>query len=741
MTTAYNIKGLDCASCGAKIEDAVNKLPGVSHAVVDFANLRLHLKAEDLERVRSEIKRIDPGVEILPSEDAADKAAGQEIIRTKRKIGILLAALLLFGVHMFFEERFHESGLLGLDYGIALAAYFLAGINIYISAFKTFRRGDFFDENVLMVVATVGAIAIHSLSEAVGVMIFFKIGEFLQNLAVARSRRSIRALLASKPDQANLETAAGLRRVPPEQVRVGEIILVKPGEKVPLDGEVLMGRSSLDASALTGESVPLSAGIGDRLMAGTINLTSSLKLRATKPFNESSIAKVLELVENASARKAATEKFITSFARWYTPIVVGVAAGIAALPPLIMAQADFKTWIYRALVVLVISCPCALVISIPLGYFGGVGRASRQGILVKGSNFLDALSAIKTVVFDKTGTLTRGDFKVQKIVPVNGYEEKQLLAVAALAELQSSHPIAKSIVARCSELGIKLDNTSVIEHTELPGKGVRALVNGHEILVGSDGLLHHRQIAHEVCELGGSAAHIVIDGEYVGHILIGDSIKADAKQTISQLRTIGIERIEMLTGDNRCTAESVANDLGVDAFHAELLPEDKVRLLEEIQSATNHGGKVAFVGDGINDAPVIARADVGVAMGALGTDAAIETADVVLMTDSPLKLVEAVQIARRTRAIVWQNIVMALSIKTVFGDGKHPTKREKEEFRAFWTQGKFNFESISSAGAARHVVVTASPDKIINMKKIVKTKLTFIEDSPVLLFLKIFIVT
>jgi len=666
MTTAYNIKGLDCASCGAKIEAAINKLPGVSHAVVDFANLRLHLTAEDLERVRSEIKRIDPDVEILSSEDTTTKTTVQEIIRSKREIGIIIASLLLFGVHMLLEEGFHESGFLIMDYGIALAAYFLAGINIYINAFKTFRRGDFFDENVLMVVATVGAIAIHSLSEAVGVMIFFKTGEFLQNLAVARSRRSIKALLASKPDNANLETVEGLRQVPPEQVRVGDIILVKPGEKVPLDGEVLIGQSSLDASALTGESVPLNAGIGDRLMAGMINLTGSLKLRVIKPFNESSIAKVLELVENASARKAATEKFITRFARWYTPIVVAVAAGIAVLPPLIMAQADFKTWIYRALVVLVISCPCALVISIPLGYFGGVGKASRQGILVKGSNFLDALSEVKTVVFDKTGTLTRGDFKVQKIVPMNGYEEKQLLTFAALAELQSSHPIAKSIVAKCSEVGIALNDTSVIEHTELPGKGVRALVGGHEILIGSDGLLHHRQITHEVCELEGTAAHIVIDGDYAGYILIGDSIKADAKRAISQLRTIGIERIEMLTGDNRCAAGSVANHLEVDAFHAELLPEDKVRLLEEIQSATNHGGKVAFVGDGINDAPVIARADVGVAMGALGTDAAIETADVVLMTDSPLKLVEAVQIARQTRTIVWQNIVMALSIKVVF---------------------------------------------------------------------------
>ncbi|KJS31316.1 MAG: hypothetical protein VR64_11990 [Desulfatitalea sp. BRH_c12] len=667
MTTAYQPKGLDCAACGAKIENAVKNLPGVSHAVVDFANQRLHLDTVDLERVRSEIKHIDPGIELSPPHEADDTARSRNVtFRKRREMGIIIASLLLFGMHAAFEQWFHEKGLVVLDYGIALAAYFLAGINIYISAFKTFRRGDFFDENVLMVVATAGAIAIHSLSEAVGVMIFFKTGEFLQNLAVGRSRRSIRALLASKPDHANVESIEGLRRVPPERVRVGETIVIKPGEKVPLDGQVLAGQSSLNASALTGESVPLSVRTGDRLMAGMINQTGALKLKVTKPFNESSIAKVLELVENASARKAATEKFITTFARWYTPAVVAIAAGIAFLPPLILTGADFTTWIYRALVVLVISCPCALVISIPLGYFGGVGRASREGILVKGSNFLDALAKVKTVVFDKTGTLTRGDFSVQKMVPLNGFGERQLLEFAMLAEMHASHPIAKAIVAKGREVGLQPDNASVAEHEDLPGRGVRALVAGQEILVGSDGLLHHRQIVHDICELEGTAAHVVIDGHYAGHLLIGDSVRADAGQAIAQLRNIGVTRIELFTGDNRCAAESVAKSLGVDVFHAELLPEDKVRLLEEIQSNTHHGGKVAFVGDGINDAPVIARADVGVAMGALGTDAAIETADVVLMTDSPLKIVDAVQIARRTRTIVWQNIVMALSIKIVF---------------------------------------------------------------------------
>ena len=667
MTTAYQIRGLDCAACGAKIEKAVSQLPGVSHAVVDFANLRLHLDTADVELVRSEIKRIDPAVDLLIPSDKEDTVQGrEERSHPKREIGIIIVALVLFAVHAAIEERLHASGRWVVDYGLALAAYFLAGINIYINAFKTIRRGDWFDENVLMVVATVGAIAIHSLSEAVGVMIFFKTGEFLQNLAVGRSRRSIKALLASKPNRANLETADGLRQVPPEEVQVGETIVVRPGEKVPLDGDVLEGRSSLDGSALTGESVPQNMRVGDRVLAGMINLSAVLKLKVVKPFNESSIAKVLELVENASARKAATEKFITTFARWYTPIVVGIAAGIAFLPPLVFADATFATWIYRALVVLVISCPCALVISIPLGYFGGVGRASRQGILVKGSNFLDALSKVETVVFDKTGTLTRGDFAVQRVVPLNGFNEQRLLRLAMLAELHASHPIGKAIIAKGQEMGLSVDSASVSQHEDLPGRGVRARVDGHEILVGSDGLLHHRQMAHEACNLEGTAAHVVVDGKYAGHILIGDSVKPDARQAIAQLRTIGVTRIDMLTGDNRCAAEAVAGTLGVDGFHAELLPEDKVRLLEDIQSSTNHGGKVAFVGDGINDAPVIARADVGVAMGGLGTDAAIETADVVLMTDSPLKMVEAVEIARKTRTIVWQNIVMALSIKIVF---------------------------------------------------------------------------
>ena len=400
-------------------------------------------------------------------------------------------------------------------------------------------------------------------------------------------------------------------------------------------------------------------------MAGMINLTGSLRVRVTKPFSESSIAKVLQLVETAMAKKAKTEKFITTFARWYTPLVVAISAGIAIGPPLLIAGEDFRTWIYRALVVLVVSCPCALVISIPLGYFGGIGRASRRGILIKGSNFLDALAKVSTVVFDKTGTLTRGTFEVDEVVCRNGYKKDELLKLAALAEMHSTHPIAKSIVRKAAEAGFLLNSTAVSEHVNLPGKGIQSVVNGRKVLVGSDGLLHANEIAHDVCELQGTAAHVVIDDVYAGYILIGDTVKTDAKQAIIELRRMGVNRIEMLTGDNRCSAESVAKSLGIDSFRSELLPEDKVRRLEELQAGSN-GGKLAFVGDGINDAPVIARADVGVAMGALGSDAAIETADVVLMTDSPIKMVEAIEIARQTRKIVWQNIFMAISVKVVF---------------------------------------------------------------------------
>jgi len=669
ITEKFHLKNLDCASCAAKIERGLKKVESVADVTVDFANLMLHVKTNDVQKILKEVRRIEPNVELIPQSKlttSSETTAQQSDFNLKREIGVLSAASILFGLQLVFEDWFHQKPFAGAEYIIVIAAYLLAGWNVLLGALRTIRKGAFFDENVLMVIATGGAMAIHAYSEAVGVMIFYKVGELLQDLAVSRSRRSIRSLLAAKPDKAVLKTTNGYREVTPESVGVGELILVRPGEKVPLDGEILTGNSQLDSSALTGESVPVTAGPGNSVMAGQINKTGALTIRVSKPFCESSISKVMELVENATARKARTEKFITTFARYYTPAVVLIAACIAFIPPILVAEASFKTWIYRALVLLVISCPCALVVSIPLGYFGGIGKASRRGILVKGSNFIDALAAIDTVVFDKTGTLTKGVFAVKEVVNLNGFSKAQLLEFAAAAEFQSNHPIATSILSAFSHDGRRLDTANISDHVNMAGKGVKARYGRHNILVGNDNLMHQEAIDHNRCDFDGTVAHIAVDGNYAGYLTIGDEIRPDAKRAISGLRANGVEHIAMMTGDNICAAEAVSKRLGLDHFYADLLPEDKVRIFENIAKENQNGRKIAFVGDGINDAPVIARADVGVAMGALGSDAAIETADVVLMTDSPSKLAEAVSIAKQTRKIVWQNISLVFLIKGIF---------------------------------------------------------------------------
>ena len=444
----FDVKNLDCASCAAKIENGLKRVEGVEDAIIDFASLTLHVRARDIERIVEEVRKIEPEVEIVPksektsTHDPAEEFGG---IKLKKELTILIVATALFTLQLFFEDWLHREHLSVLEIAIVISAYLMAGWNVLLGAFKTIRKGMLFDENVLMVIATGGALAIHAYSEAVGVMIFFKVGELLQSLAVSRSRRSIRALLAAKPDKAVLKTSDGYHEVRPESVGIGDQIIIKPGEKIPLDGKILTGYSQLDSSALTGEFVPVSVKPGDTVLAGQINKTGALTVRVSRPFSESSISKIMNLVENATARKAKTEKFITTFARYYTPAVVLIAACIAFIPPL-TTGASFQTWIYRALVLLVISCPCALVISIPLGYFGGIGKASRRGILVKGSNFIDALAAVKTVVFDKTGTLTRGVFKVKEVFNLNGFSKDQLLEFAAAAELHSNHPIATSIL-------------------------------------------------------------------------------------------------------------------------------------------------------------------------------------------------------------------------------------------------------------------------------------------------------
>lgn len=670
-TERFTIKNLDCASCAAKIEQGLNAADGVDEAVLDFATLTLHVKAKDMARVLEEVRRLEPRIELIPKSenkalDGRIAEAEAKGFNVKKELRVLMGAVALFIIHLFFEDWFHKNSFAILEITLVFAAYLLAGWNVLIGALRTIRKGILFDENVLMVIATGGAIAIHAYAEAVGVMIFYKTGELLQELAVSRSRRSIKSLLAVRPDSAVVKTSDGYKKTTPESVNIGDIILIRPGEKIPLDGDILSGNSQIDASPLTGESVPITAGPGDSVMAGQINKTGMLTVCVSRPFDESSIAKIMDLVENATARKANTEKFITTFARYYTPAVVFIAACVALIPPLFLAEASFHNWIYRALVLLVISCPCALVVSIPLGYFGGIGRASRSGILVKGSNYIDALSAVKSVVFDKTGTLTKGVFKVKETVPQNGYDQARLLEFAAAAEYQSNHPIATSITEEFVRLGNKVDTSQIFEHTEITGEGVQARYGGHTVLVGNDKLLHRDEIPHKQCHFDGTVVHVAVDGIYAGHLVIGDEIRPDAQDAIKALRHQGIKHIAMLTGDNTCAAEAVSKRLGLDHFYADLLPEDKVAIFEKMIKDNQNGGKIAFVGDGINDAPVIARSDVGVAMGALGSDAAIETADVVLMTDSPLKLAEAVSIAKQTRRIVWQNISLVFVIKGIF---------------------------------------------------------------------------
>lgn len=664
----FRVSNIDCAACADKIERVLKKTEGVEAAVVDFANLTLHLKAADISKALAAVARIEPDVKIEPTlqDSKADAHESRQVGNFQKQVGIIVIAGIILAIHLFFEDKLHQRPWAWVEYPIVIAAYLLAGWSVLTGALRTLRRGQFFDENVLMVIATAGAMAIHALSEAVGVMLFFKVGELLQDMAVSKSRRSVRGLLAARPNRALLKTEVGIEETTPEKVKVGEIILVKPGEKVALDGQVVEGISQVDTSPLTGETIPVQVRPGDTVLAGSINTASALSVRVTKPFEASSIARVLELVESAAARKAATEKFITTFARYYTPAVVAIAAVIALVPPLLMDDARFSTWIYRALVLLVISCPCALVVSIPLGYFGGIGRASRSGILIKGSMFIDALSKVRTVVFDKTGTLTRGVFTVDRVVTDNGFSSDQVLQMAAAVELHSDHPIGKSIVEAMKRKGLAIDESLVSDHVALPGKGVKAVFDGKSIAVGNDALLHERQIDHGQCVFDGTVAHVVVDDRYAGYILIGDQLKPDAEKAVERLRANGVTKLVMLTGDNACAAESVAKALNLDQFHAQLLPEDKVRIFEQILAETQKGGKVAFVGDGINDAPVLARADVGVAMGALGSDAAIETADVVLMTDSPAKMAEAIGLAKHTRRIVWQNIALAFSVKGVF---------------------------------------------------------------------------
>jgi len=654
------LRNIDCSDCASRLEEAIRELDGVRTVSVNAATGVMYLDADDVEKVLNRVKRIEPGIEVGDRNASSRESSGSS---NRKTAVVIVTSSVLFMIGMLYRDALHHTTHMYGEYLVFLPAYLLCGAGVLRKAAVNIRFGRVFDESFLMSIATLGALAIHQVPEAVGVMLFYRIGEFLQELSVDRSRSSIRSLLEVRPQYANLKRDGRIEVTSPEAVKPGDVIVVKAGEKIPLDGEILSGDSQLDTSTLTGEPVPRPVGPGDEVLSGMINVHGVLEVRVTRHFRDSSIARILYLVEEAGSKKAETEKFITKFARYYSPAVVFGAMGVALLPPLLLEGATFSEWIYRALVLLVISCPCALVISIPLGYFGGVGRASRGGILVKGANFLDVLSRVKTVVFDKTGTLTKGVFKVTEVVPENGFSEKDLLETAAEAESRSNHPIAQSIR---EAFGGETHAGEVESYEETAGRGVRAVISGRRIIAGSDKLLHEEGIEHRVCSVEGTVVHVALDGRYAGYIVIADEIREDALHVAEELRALGVERIVMLTGDEESVAGSVADKLGFDGFHADLLPEEKVEVMEKLMREHGDGDKVAFVGDGINDAPVIARADVGVAMGGLGSDAAIDTADVVIMTDAPSKLAEAIRVGRWTKKVVWENIILALIAKTVF---------------------------------------------------------------------------
>lgn len=551
-------------------------------------------------------------------------------------------------------------------FGLFMIPYLVIGYDILQKAFKGIRNKQVFDENFLMAVATVGAILLGDYSEGVAVMLFYQIGELFQSYAVGKSRRNISELMDIRPDYANIEQDGKLERVDPDEVEIGTVIVVQPGEKVPIDGIVIEGTSTLNTSALTGESLPRETKVGDEIISGCINMTGVLKIRTIKEFGESTVSKILELVENSTSRKSRSEDFISKFAKYYTPVVCYGALALAILPPLVRmlamgAAPQWDMWIYRALTFLVISCPCALVISIPLSFFAGIGGASHEGVLVKGSNYLEAMSQTKYVVFDKTGTLTKGVFEVNG-VHHSEMEEEKLLEYAALAESASSHPISRSIQRA---YGKEIDRTRVSEIEEISGNGVTAKVDGKPVAAGNDKLMKRLGITPIACHSAGTIIHIAIDGKYMGHILISDVEKPTSKEAIRALKSAGIEKTVMLTGDAKRVADQVAEKLGLDEVYSELLPSDKVAQVERLLDEKPEKAKLAFVGDGINDAPVLGRADIGIAMGAMGSDAAIEAADVVLMDDDPLKIVKAIKISKKCIRIVYQNIIFALTIKAI----------------------------------------------------------------------------
>ena len=639
----YILKGLGCANCAAKMEEKINKLNEIKSASINFTTKTLTLELKEdvkennvISKIDDIVKSIEPDVKLLEISKELkeqDNDNGDDDDEEEDEEKIALAKIIISGILCLLGIFLNVND--GFKFAIFLISYIIIGYDIIFKAIKNMFRGKVFDETFLMSISTIGAFAIGEFKEGVAVMLFYKIGEFLQDKAVDRSRKSIADLMNIRPDYANLKVNDKVKKVSPNEVNIGDIIIVKNGEKIPLDGIIIDGNSFVDTVALTGESIPKEVNVNDEVLSGMINTQKLLTIKVTNTFENSTISKILELVENASSKKANTEKFITKFAKIYTPIVVSLAVLIAIIPPLIMPNATFTEWIYRALVCLVISCPCALVISIPLSYFGGIGCASKKGILIKGSNYLEALNNVDTIVFDKTGTLTEGVFKVTKIVPSKNHTKEEILKYCAYAESFSIHPIATSIINEYklfNKENKEIDKNKIKNYEELSGYGIKANVFGK-----------HKK--------------------YCGYIVISDIIKNDAKGAIRELKKFGISKLMMLTGDNKEIAKSIATELNLDDFKAELLPTQKVEEFEKLLNNKNPNQNIAFVGDGINDAPVIMRADIGISMGSIGSDSAIEASDVVIMTDEISKLTTALKIAKKTRRIVITNITLAMLIK------------------------------------------------------------------------------
>lgn len=681
------LNGLNCANCASKIESKVNKINGIKNASLNFSTTVLTIelieeKEKDniINEIKLIVKKLEPHVKVSEKTDnkndiynnkcndsccinlnedkkhSHSKKSNNKFLEYFKDNLLLIIGTIIYIVALVYKNN--ENLLSVILFGIS---YLIIGGSVLLSAIKNIFRGQVFNENFLMSIATIGAFFIGEYPEAVAVMLFYQIGEVFQGYAVNKSRKSISSLMNIRADYANLLKEDTEIKVSPEEVNINDVIVIKPGERVPLDGIILEGTSFIDTSALTGESVPREVTVGNEILSGSINNSGVLKVKVDKEFGESTVARILELVENASSKKAPTEKFISKFAKIYTPIVVIIALLVAVIPPILIKDATFSSWIYKALSILVVSCPCALVVSIPLGFFSGIGAASKKGILVKGGNYLEALKNSEIVIFDKTGTLTKGVFKVTDINPKNITKE-ELLEVTAMGELYSNHPIAISIL---KAYGKDINKEYIKNYKEISGHGIEVTIKENNVLLGNSKLMKSKNINYEEVDSIGTIVHVAINDEYKGNIVISDEIKENVKEELKELKKFGIKKTIMLTGDIKNVANKVAEAIGIDEVYSELLPADKVSKVENILNSKSKKGKVLFVGDGINDAPSLARADIGVAMGGIGSDAAIEAADVVLMKDNIKELSEAIKISRKTNKILWQNIIFSLGIKVL----------------------------------------------------------------------------